>query len=96
MDYDFFSPQHIAFGWGRCSEVGQLAAMLGRRAFLISGSKTLKEQGTLINIQQRLSAAGIEVVKIATISREPEVSDVDHAVERLLEHDPTPGDFVAV
>ncbi len=95
MDYDFFSPQQIAFGWGRCSDVGQLAQVLGRRAFLISGSKTLKEQGSLINIQQRLSAAGIEVVKIATISREPEVSDVDHAVKRLLEHDPTPGDFVA-
>lgn len=95
MDYDFFSPQHIAFGWGRIAEVGKLAATLGRRAFLISGSKTLKEQGVLINIQQRLSALGIDVVKIASISREPEVSDVDDAVKRLLEHDPTPGDFVA-
>lgn len=95
MDYDFFSPEHIAFGWGRIADVGKLAATLGRRAFLVSGSKTLKEQGVLINIQQRLNAAGVEVVKIASLSREPEVSDVDDAVKRLLEHDPTPGDFVA-
>jgi alcohol dehydrogenase class IV len=94
MDYDFFAPQHIAFGWGRIAEVGTLAATLGRRAFLIAGSKTLKEQGAFINVQQRLKAAGVEVVRIATISREPEVSDVDDAVKRLLEHDPTPGDFV--
>jgi alcohol dehydrogenase class IV len=94
MDYDFFAPQHIAFGWGRVAEVGTLAATLGRRAFLVSGSKTLKEHGVLINIQQRLNAAGVEVVKIAAISREPEVSDVDDAVTCLFEYDPTPGDFV--
>jgi alcohol dehydrogenase class IV len=94
MDYDFFAPQHIAFGWGRVAEIGQLAATLGRRAFLVSGSNTLKAQGTLLSMEQRLGDAGIEVVNVATLSREPEVSDVDDAVKRLLEEDHSPGDFV--
>jgi len=92
--YDFFSPQQITFGWGRRSEVGKLAADLGKRAFLICGSKTLEANGTLKEIGQILGDAGIEVLELGIISREPEVADVDAAVGRLLEHQPREGDFV--
>jgi alcohol dehydrogenase class IV len=41
-----------------------------------------------------LQAANVEVVELATISREPEVADVDDAVRRMLEHQVQPGGFV--
>jgi alcohol dehydrogenase class IV len=94
MHYDFFSPQQITFGWGRRAEVGLLAAQLGQRGFLVSGSRTLNRQGALGEFRQRLQEANVEVVELATISREPEVADVDDAVRRMLEHQVQPGDFV--
>ena len=94
MNYEFFAPKQITFGWGRGAEVGPLAAELGRRAFLITGSKTLEQQGTLGEIERHLQSAGIEVLRMASLSREPEVVDVDSAVKMLLEHQPRPGDFV--
>jgi hypothetical protein len=45
LEYDFFAPPSIVFGWGRRRELGTLAAKLGRRAFVVSGSRTLENNG---------------------------------------------------
>ena len=82
--YDFFSPGQIAFGWGRRSELGRLAAAHGRRAFVISGSRTLERSPTFGELLDSVRSAGISVELVATISREPEVSDVDELVADLL------------
>lgn len=92
--FDFLAPSRVIFGWGRCSEIGGLARSLGRRAFLVSGSATLERRGTLDWIESLLRQAGIAAVRLAAVAREPEVADVDGAVERLLEHVPEPGDLV--
>lgn len=94
IHYDFFAPNKIVFGWGRRKELGQLAAGLGKRAFLVLGSRTLEKTGGLYDVRYQLQAAGVELVELATISREPEVADVDDATAKLLEHQPTAGDFV--
>ncbi len=92
--YEFFAPQQITFGWGRRTEVGTLAAGLGKRAFLVSGSRTLETRGTLKELGKHLNAAGVDVVRLGTILQEPEVGDVDAAVKMVLEHHPKSGDFV--
>ena len=62
--------------------------------FWLSGSQTLAAGGTLNEIADSLKTAGIEVVELVTISREPEVADVDDAVQSILKHQPAAGDFV--
>lgn len=94
LNYDFFSPQQITFGWGRRQEAGSLAESLGKRAFLVCGSKSLEAQGTLSEILEIVKSAGVTVEELGTISREPEVTDVDEAVAQLLASRPGPGDFV--
>ncbi len=94
MQYDFFSPQQIVFGWGRRNEAGELAKTLGRRAFVVNGSQTLAAGGVLNEITDSLRTAGLEVVELVTISREPEVADVDAAVGAILKYQPVAGDFV--
>ena len=47
LNYDFIAPQKIVFGWGRRSEIGTLAASLGRRAFVVVGSRTLENNETV-------------------------------------------------
>ncbi|HVC97949.1 MAG TPA: iron-containing alcohol dehydrogenase [Pirellulales bacterium] len=96
LRYDLISPQKIVFGWGRRREVGNLAAALGRRAFVVEGSGTLAANGTLAEIADLLATAGMEVVPLAAISREPVVDDVDAAVARLRDQRAGPGDVVVV
>ncbi|QDU62241.1 1,3-propanediol dehydrogenase [Planctomycetes bacterium Pan216] len=94
LSYDLLTPSKIVFGWGRRNEVGRLAKSLGRRAFLVSGSRTLEKQGVLEELTNHLREAEVDVIPLASISHEPEVTDVDEATARLRSHDPGPGDLV--
>jgi alcohol dehydrogenase class IV len=82
--YDFFSPTRIVFGWGRRQELGQLTAVLGRRAFIIWGSRKLKEHEMAAEMLHSLSAAQVETVELTTVAREPLVADVDAIASQLV------------
>lgn len=86
LTYDFLAPGKIAFGWGRRGEVGTLARALGQRAFIVCGSRTLEAGGRLAEIESSLRAAGVEPLRLATQTREPEVPDVDAAARSLRQH----------
>lgn len=94
MNYDFFSPQQIHFGWERFNEVGQFAASLGTRGLIISGSRTLEANGVIHELQQLLSRANVSSELIQTISNEPQVSDVDQVTSILQQTGIRAGDFL--
>lgn len=94
MNYDFLAPARIVFGWGRRTELGKLTETLGRRAFLISGSRTLEKSGAIDAAVQSLQQRGVSVQKFSVASHEPEVADVDSLVEELLRHAPLADDVV--
>ena len=94
VSYDFLSPRKIVFGWGRRSELGRLARTLGRRAFIICGSRTLVGNGTLDEISTLLKAESVEAIDIATISHEPEVDDVDRIAAEVRSSGVGRGDFL--
>jgi alcohol dehydrogenase class IV len=88
------APQRIVFGWGRRRELGALAVTLGKRAFIISGSRTLEKNGLLAELLQALESAQVEAVHVASISHEPEVCDVDVLAAQLFELNAGVGDLV--
>ncbi len=92
--YEFIAPGRIVFGWGRWGEVAPVAAALGRRAFLIEGSRTLAAGGFIGRLQAALGERGLTSVRLATIAHEPEVPDVDDAVRRVRELGAGAGDLV--
>lgn len=95
MKYELWIPRQVLFGWGRRSEVGPRAADLGQRVFIICGSRSLRSAGVLDPIEAGLRQAGLTVFDLGTISREPEVEDVDAMVRRLRElGGGMPGDLV--
>ncbi|MBX3411530.1 MAG: iron-containing alcohol dehydrogenase [Pirellulales bacterium] len=94
LQYDFTTPAGIHFGWGRRTEVGKLARPLGRRAMIVAGSRTLESSGALDEVGNALRTAGMAVERLANISHEPEVGDVDAAVELARQLAPADGDFV--
>lgn len=94
VPYDFFAPNRIVFGWGRRTEIGSLAKSLGSRAFVVSGSRTLEANGTIDELCCSMLSAGVTTERLSTQTREPEVADVDAAVERLLSLGVRDGDCV--
>jgi alcohol dehydrogenase class IV len=94
LRFDFFANARLLFGWGRRTEAGSLARSLGERAFLVTGSRALERQGVIEEIASSLRQAELEVVSLAGVSREPEVADVDRAVDNILGHGPRAGDIV--
>jgi alcohol dehydrogenase class IV len=94
MNYDFLSPTQIVFGWGRRSELGKLAAKLGSRVFLVSGSRTLERIGVIEQIATSFDHCGLRAERFEAASHEPEVADVDLLVAEFLKQDPTEQDVV--
>jgi alcohol dehydrogenase class IV len=94
FSYDFISPGKIVFGWGRRQEVGRLARELGRRAFVICGSRTLESSGGLDEVLLLLEAAGLRARRCYDITHEPQVEDVDRCTDRLRAEGAGAGDFV--
>ncbi|HVA48602.1 MAG TPA: iron-containing alcohol dehydrogenase [Pirellulales bacterium] len=94
LSYDFVAPARIAFGWGRRREAGRLARELGRRAFVVCGSRALETSGTLDELLGGLRQAGLDVIRLAAISREPRVADVDETTRRLCEASAGEGDLL--
>ncbi|MBI3862110.1 MAG: iron-containing alcohol dehydrogenase [Planctomycetia bacterium] len=92
--YDFCAPSRIVFGWGRRVEAGRLARSLGRRAFIVCGSRTLEQNGRLDEILQTFEEAGVDAVCTPTCTREPLVDDVDRLVTLLREARAGTGDLL--
>jgi alcohol dehydrogenase class IV len=94
IPHDFVAPSRIVFGWGRRREAGGLARSLGRRAFVVCGSRTLESTGELGTLLDALRQAEVEPVRMGTISREPLVVDVDSTVARLRDLHAGAGDLL--
>ena len=83
MQYDFHSPRHAIVGWGRSSELATHAKEWGTRCWIVSGSRTLNQNGTLAALQTQLHAAKIQSQLFWTQTGEPTVADVDQATREL-------------
>ena len=94
MHYNLLLPRRVVFGWGRRCELGTLAAETGRRAFVVSGSRTLESSGLLVELTGLLSAAGLEWRRIDCARGEPDIAGVDAAAVRIRKYVPTEGDLV--
>ncbi len=92
--YDFLAPPQILFGWGRWREVGPLAASLGRRAWVVSGSRSLEAAGLVAELHDVLHDHGVEAVALAESRGEPTVAEVDQAAARLRGRGAREGDVV--
>lgn len=94
ISYEFIAPRRIVFGWGKRTQIGELAKTLGRRAFVVYGSQVLVDQGGLDALGTSLRDAQVEMVSIGLINHEPEVDDVDRAAAEVRTAHPVAGDFV--
>lgn len=83
LAFELRVPAKVVFGWGKRAVVGDVVAALGKRAWIVCGSKTLEAAGVPEEIQAILRAKGIESRRLNCVSREPETGDVDEAVAAM-------------
>ncbi|MCA9025580.1 MAG: iron-containing alcohol dehydrogenase [Planctomycetaceae bacterium] len=94
MRYDILTPRKIVFGWGRRTEIGELARWLGRRGLTVGGSKTLKGHPMLDVMKASIRRAELEMVDLWDITREPEVIDIDEVAAAVVRNGVKEGDFL--
>ena len=82
-DYDFAIPPLVRFGCGRIGEVGEVAALYGRVAWLVTGGSSFAASGAEESIAESLGRAGMSCHHVATARGEPTVDDVVAAMQRL-------------
>ena len=81
--YDFVTPPLIRFGAGRIDEIGDVVGLLGRRAWIVGGGRSLERSGAQRRMAASLSAAGIEFHVVATSRGEPTVDHLTNALAGL-------------
>ena len=82
-DYDFAVPPLVRFGCGRIGEVGEVAALYGREAWLVTGGSSFVASGAQELIAESLRRVGMASHHVATARGEPTVDDVVAAVKSL-------------
>ncbi|WP_437185697.1 iron-containing alcohol dehydrogenase [Planctomicrobium sp. SH668] len=92
--FDLILPGRIVFGWGQRNSIGTLAKSLGNRAFVIDGSRKLRESSEWTDVVVGLKSAGVSAEFISTATQEPTIEDVDTAAAIVRRLQPRQGDFV--
>lgn len=85
--YDFATPPLIRFGAGRIDEIGSAVALLGQRAWIIGGGRSLAASGARERIAASLAASGIDSRTIATSCGEPTVDQVAATLADIASED---------
>lgn len=76
-------PRVVRFGWGIRRELPSVVQPLADRVWLVVGSRHLLRSGLIEELRSELSVRSVESDVLATIHREPLVTDVDAAVATL-------------
>ncbi|MDG5816852.1 iron-containing alcohol dehydrogenase [Chitinispirillales bacterium ANBcel5] len=78
--FNFYRTPQIIFGSGTIDKLGDLAARYGKKALLVTGSKSITKSGYRERIQQIFKRADIEEVNF-TVEHEADSEMVDEAVK---------------
>jgi alcohol dehydrogenase class IV len=81
--WDFVAPPAIRFGVGRVAEVGEAAAHLGTRVWLVGGRRSLANSPHRDAVEASLARAGLAAEIVAVTAGEPTVDDVAAALASL-------------
>lgn len=76
MQFEFHNPTHIVFGAGSLSRLGELAALQGQRALVVTGGGSVKRSGTFDRAVKSLTDAGLEVFECAGVEPNPRIASV--------------------
>lgn len=87
MKFEHYMPVRILFGWGRLSELGEVASSFGRRALVVVGRRSARRSGALDRALDSLKRAGVDVEVFEGIPPNPTSTLVDEGAEEAKKKD---------
>lgn len=76
MNFTYHNPTHLVFGAGTLSQLGEVVRAHGKKALLVTGSGSVKRNGTFDRAVSSLKAAGISAVECSGVEPNPRLSSV--------------------
>lgn len=77
MEFNYFLPVNIIFGFDKVNLVGQEAKKYGKKALLVTGKNSAKKTGTLNLVLNSLNKFGVQVVVYDEVLINPLISTVN-------------------
>ena len=62
MNFQYYLPVNLVFGRGKADLIGEKAALLGKRALIVTGGRSTKESGLLARTEELLKKKGVSSV----------------------------------
>ena len=62
MNFQYYLPVNLVFGRGKADLIGEKAALLGKRALIVTGGRSTKESGLLARTEEQLKKEGVSSV----------------------------------
>jgi len=79
----FYTPTKLVVGEGTVSKVGEEAALLGKRALIVTGGSSAKKSGLLDKVIADLKAHGVDAQVFAGVTPNPRSSTVDEGAKAV-------------
>ncbi len=77
MDFTYYLPVHIVFGFGKADKVGELTRPWGKKAFIVIGRSSAKKSGLYDRVNDSLRAAGLETALFDKVAQNPLTTTVE-------------------
>lgn len=71
MEFSYFLPVNIQFGWNKVDSVGDFAAQYGKKALIVTGRTSAKKSGLYDRVVAKLEAAHIDHVLFNQVDANP-------------------------
>ena len=71
MEFSYFLPVNIQFGWNKVDSVAEFAAPYGKKALIVTGRSSAKKSGLYDRVVAKLDAAHIEHVLFDQVDANP-------------------------
>lgn len=86
MNFEFYNPTKVLFGKGNLEKLGEVVKAFGNKALLVTGSGSVKRNGTFDKTVASLKKANVEIVECDGIEPNPKISSVRKGVKLVKEH----------
>lgn len=77
MKFEYQNPTHLVFGAGTISKLGEIVRAYGKKALLVTGSGSVRRNGTLERAVSSLNAAGVSVAECSGVEPNPRLTTVE-------------------
>lgn len=77
MEFEFRAPTRLVFGEGKFDKLGEVAAALGSKALLVTGTGSLEGTGHVQRAKETLEAYGVAVTWFRGVTSNPTTETVD-------------------